>query len=320
MKAHLLKLVAGVFLAVSVLVTAFAWPAVTTAPRDVPIGVAGPAPFAESVAQRLGQAWPGAFAVTTYPDAAAAREAVARREVYGAITPGAITPGAPAVLTAPAASPAVAQLLEHLAASMAPTSGPTVEQVAPLPAADPRGAGVAAGALPLVLAAIAIGAATALAVPAGAAKVAALVGASASAGLAATLVLGIWLGALPGAFWPTWATLTLGVLAGAGLVAGAAAVLGKPGIALGAATMMLVGNPFSGAASAPEMLPTGWAQVGQALPPGALVSALRSVAFFDGAAATAPLVILTAWAAVGVALVVAAGARPAARAPQPQPA
>ena len=45
--------------------------------------------------------------------------------------------------------------------------------------------------------------------------------------------------------------------------------------------------------------------VGQALPPGALVQALRSVAFFDGAAAGFPLTVLGLWAGCGVALVAA---------------
>jgi hypothetical protein len=43
--------------------------------------------------------------------------------------------------------------------------------------------------------------------------------------------------------------------------------------------------------------------IGQWLPPGAGVSALRSTAFFDGAAATGPLLTLTLWAALGLGAV-----------------
>ena len=66
--------------------------------------------------------------------------------------------------------------------------------------------------------------------------------------------------------------------------------------------MFLIGNPISGVASAPEMLPTGWGTLGQMLPPGAGGSLLRSTAFFDGAAAAGPVLILAAWLAAGLVL------------------
>jgi hypothetical protein len=56
------------------------------------------------------------------------------------------------------------------------------------------------------------------------------------------------------------------------------------------------------------MLPQPWGEIGQFLPPGAGVSLVRSVAFFDGAGARMPLVVLTVWLLAGLALVVA-GAR-----------
>ena len=65
---------------------------------------------------------------------------------------------------------------------------------------------------------------------------------------------------------------------------------------------MLVGNPFSGMTSAPEMLPTGWSTLGQWLPPGATGTLLRSVAFFDGAGGTRALWILVGWVVLGLAL------------------
>ena len=40
----------------------------------------------------------------------------------------------------------------------------------------------------------------------------------------------------------------------AATIAGLEAVLGKAGLALGAFTMVFVGNPFSGAAAGPHML------------------------------------------------------------------
>jgi hypothetical protein len=66
---------------------------------------------------------------------------------------------------------------------------------------------------------------------------------------------------------------------------------------------MLFGNPFSGASSAPQMLPEPVGTIGQWLPPGAGTTLLRSVSFFDGAAATGPALTLTWWAVLGLGAV-----------------
>ena len=79
--------------------------------------------------------------------------------------------------------------------------------------------------------------------------------------------------------------------------------------------MMVVANPWSGVASAPELLPEPAGVIGQWLPTGAAGSALRSVAYFDGAAVGGPLVVLAAWAVAGLALVAAGRARAGARQP-----
>ena len=55
------------------------------------------------------------------------------------------------------------------------------------------------------------------------------------------------------------------------------------------------------------MLPAGWGARGQLLPPGAVNSALRSVAFFDGAGAARPLLVLAIWALVGLVLTLVPG-------------
>ncbi|MDX6761139.1 ABC transporter permease, partial [Streptomyces sp. F8] len=63
---------------------AFAWPATRMAPRDLPLGVAGPAAAAAPLEQRL-TSRAGAFEIHRYADEAAARTAVQNREVYGAV-------------------------------------------------------------------------------------------------------------------------------------------------------------------------------------------------------------------------------------------
>ncbi|HEY6887952.1 MAG TPA: hypothetical protein VI300_09240, partial [Solirubrobacter sp.] len=74
------------------------------------------------------------------------------------------------------------------------------------------------------------------------------------------------------------------------------------GLLAGALAMIFVGNPFSGVATSPELLPSGAGTLGQLLPPGAGGSLLRSTGYFDGAGAGGHLVVLVAWAVAGLCL------------------
>jgi hypothetical protein len=82
--------------------------------------------------------------------------------------------------------------------------------------------------------------------------------------------------------------------------------------------MVLIGNPFSAVASAPELLPRPAGDLGQLLPPGAGGNLLRSTGLFDGAGAGGHLAVLAAWALAGVACLALAGLRE--RRPAPLPA
>lgn len=285
---------------------AFAWPAARTAPRDLPIGVAGPAAAVTQMKQGLEQR-EGAFEVHRYDDEAAARAAVEDRVVYGAVVAG---PEGTKLLTASGAGPVVAQLLKEAVTTQAPAGAQVqVTDVAPLPSGDPRGTALAASALPLALAGVAAGALVTMAGLRGARAAATLLGASVLVGITATAITHSWLGVLQGDWWAEAAALSLTVAAPGATVAGFAALLGTPGIGLGALLMVLIGNPFSGAASAPELLPEPVGALGQWLPPGAGATLLRSVAYFDGRGAAAPLLTLSVWAALGLVAVLAGGRR-----------
>ncbi|MER5193569.1 ABC transporter permease [Streptomyces sp. NPDC002755] len=280
---------------------AFAWPAARTAPRDLPIGVAGPP---AATAQLEGQLTrhQGAFEIHHYADGTAARDAVKDRTVYGAVV---VTAEGPELLTASAASPLVAQLLQQAVAEPAAASGTRVKtvDVVAAPAADPRGSALGASVLPLALAGIAAGAVASLLGLRGVRAVLALVGAAALVGLVAAALAHSWLGVLTGDWWAEAAVLGLSTLAVSAAVAGCAALLGTPGIGVVSFLVMFLGNPFSGAASAPRMLPEPVGAIGQWLPPGAGTTLLRSVSFFDGAAATGPALTLVWWAALGLGAV-----------------
>ncbi|MFF6777329.1 ABC transporter permease [Streptomyces sp. NPDC012637] len=294
---------------------AFAWPAARTAPRDLPVGVAGSATAA--VEQHLA-AREGAFEVRRYADEAAARAAIEDRTVYGAIV---VTPRGPRLLTASAASPVVAGMLREAVAAQLPAGNALqVTDVVPAPAADPRGAVLAAGLLPVGLAGAASGAVTSLLGLRGGRAAAALTGAAALSGLVGTAVADSWLGGLTGAWWTEAGVLSLAVLAVGATVAGLAALIGRAGLAVGAVLMVLLGSPSSGIATAPELLPAPMGVLGQWLPPGAAGTALRSVSSFGGAGAGSALLVLVAWAAVGLTAVLVGGRRARARAAGAAPA
>ncbi|MBZ9644035.1 ABC transporter permease [Streptomyces sp. PSKA30] len=312
---HTRRLIATVVL-VPLLATlalwAFAWPAARTAPRDLPLGVAGPAAATAQVEQQLTRQ-EGAFEIHRYADEAAAREAIEDRTVYGAVV---VTDRGPELLTASAASPAVAQLLQQAVAERASADGTgvrTVDVVA-APANDPRGAALNASVLPLALTGIAAGAAVTMVGLRGVRAVAALLGTSALVGVAAAAIAHSWLEVLTGNWWAEAAVLGLSTLAVSGTVAGLSALLGPVGTGIVSAVVMLFGNPFSAAGSAPEMLPEPAGTIGQWLPPGAGTSLLRSVSYFDGAAWVGPALTLTWWAALGLGAVLLGSALQGTRA------
>ncbi|WP_137990732.1 ABC transporter permease [Streptomyces vilmorinianum] len=285
---------------------AFAWPAARIAPRDLPIGVAGPATATAPLEQRLAER-DGAFEVHRYDSEAAARTAIEDRVVYGAVI---VTPQGPELLTASAASPVVAGLLREAVTAQVPAGTQVrVTDVVPAPAADPRGSAFGASLFPLVLAGAASGiVVTVLGLRRGRATLA-LVGAAALAGIVGASLGDNWLGALTGDWWAEAGVLGLTVLAIGAALAGLAALIGKPGLGLGALLMILIGNPFSGVASAPELLPAPAGALGQWLPPGAGGQALRSVSFFEGAGAGSPLLVLGVWAAAGLTALLLGGLR-----------
>ncbi|MCL8009622.1 ABC transporter permease [Streptomyces sp. AS02] len=280
---------------------AFAWPAARTAPRDLPLGVAGPAAATAQVERQLARQ-DDAFEIHRYADEAAAQEAVEDRTVYGAVV---VTPQGPKLLTASAASPTVAQLLQQAVERQAAAAGTEVRtvDVVPAPQTDPRGAALNASVLPLALAGMAAGAAVTLLGLRGVRAVSALVGAAALIGVSTAALAHNWLEVLAGDWWAEAGVFALSTLAVSAAVAGLAALVGPAGIGLVSFVVMFLGNPFSGASSAPQMLPEPVGTIGQWLPPGAGASLLRSVSFFDGAAATGPALTLTWWAALGLGAV-----------------
>jgi len=284
-------------LAAALVLTLFAWPQARMEPRDLPVGVAGPAVPAQAVEQKL-EAQDGAFEVHRYADERAARDAIADREIYGAV---AIAPSGAKVLTATAASPPVAQMITN-AAHEAPAGRVQVEDVAPAR----RVGALSAAILPLILAGALTALISGLFATGGLRRAGVVVAGALLVGPAATLIVQNWLGVVDGSWAANAAALSLTVLAVAATVAGLEALLGHAGTLLGVLTMILIGNPFAGVATGPEMLPRPVGDLGQLLPPGAGGNLLRSTGYFDGAAAGGHIAVLATWAAAGIAAMLAA--------------
>lgn len=300
---HLMIAVIGIPLLMMFAISSFAWPASRLEPRDLPVGLVGPAQATEAIAGNLEDR---GFEVNRYDDEASAREAIEDRDLYGALM---LAPGGVTLFTASAASPAVTQLLQQAVSSQlatdpnAPPAPLTVVDVVPADSDDPRGAALAASVTPLVLAGIITGVAMAVVSVPGMRQIYGLLGMSVLVGMAATLVVQSWLGVIGGNWWLNAGVLSLIVLAISSVLAGCVAVAGLRGIAIAIVLMLFMGNPWSGITSAPELMPTSVGITGQLLPPGAGGSLLRSTAFFDGAGSWVPLTVLIVWILVGVAAV-----------------
>ncbi len=306
-----LALGAGMIVIQFVMVTAYAWSAASTAPRNVPVAIAGPARAVAFVTGELDVARPGAFRLLPAGTTAQARQDITSREAYGAILVSG--PGRIDVLVASGGSPAVANVLTAMAAKMdgVSTRPANVTDIVPSAAADPTGAAFSFTVLPLMLSSLIAGVVLTLRVPGPSRRAAALVAFGIGGGLVSAAVARTWLGVIPGNFTAIACAMGLATLAAAAGVSGLAhfgARFGKRyvGLGVGGAVIMLLGNPFSGMSSAPEMLPGIWGFIGQCLPTGAAATLLRSVAYFDGARSGGPWTVLGVWAGAGLLLTLTA--------------
>jgi hypothetical protein len=273
---------------VAVVLTLFAWPSARLEPRDLPIGVVGAAPALPD----------DSFEVHRYDDEAAAREAISDREIYGAWV---ATSDGMKVLTSSAGSSLVAQLLTNAAQE---SGVKAVEDVAP---ASAHAAALPSSVLPMLIAGILTGVLATVVTSSALGRVGLLLGGSILGGLVATAIVQSWLDVVGGSWAANAGALTLTILAIAATIGGLRACFGDVGAIGGALALVLIGNPFSGVGSAPEMLPQPVGGIGQLMPPGAGGNLLRSTGFFDGAAAGGYVLVLVVWALAGLALVLLAG-------------
>ena len=73
--------------------------------------------------------------------------------------------------------------------------------------------------------------------------------------------------------------------------------------------LLVLGSPSSGGSVAPDLLPALFRFIGQWLPPGAAVSALRNSVYFPDHQHAMPILVLLGWAVLCLAGVVVARRR-----------
>lgn len=286
-----------------ILIFLFAWPSSRANPHDVPLALNAPPGISEAIQGGIAQAEPGAFTITTVSDDAAAQAAVLNRSAVGAIS---ITPTGAKVYTATGDSPVLASALatgipEALKAAAPQLPVTVVDLTPPLPA-DPNGQVPGSALIPLLITSLVAGALIGFVLKTLAERVAALVAYGVVAGLLSTLMMQTILGGLGGSWIANAGVLGLITLSIAAVTAGFAVVAKGPGIGLVVLVVFFFGLPFSGALSAPQLVPTPWGEIAGWLPAAAGNEALRSVAFFSGSAAGSQLLILIGWLVVGLIL------------------
>ena len=300
--AHLAALMVGIAIVIGLMLAAFAGPALNSGAADLPLAVSGPAPAVAQVSATLDQARPGAFRVTTFATASDAADAITRRDAIGGIAIGA---DGVTIQTAAGAGAPYKQALTAIGAQLtAAGQHVTYAELVPTTPADPAGTALGTLALPLVFG----GMAGAVALLFGLkgdrrTRLVGAVGIALLGGFTATAILQFGFQALAGSYWLTSLAVAAGIGAIGLTVLGLGSLIGTPGVALGAVTMLFVANPLSGLATGPAWLPQPWGAIGQFLPVGAAGTAIRSAAYFGGAGAGAAWLVLAAWIALGVVLV-----------------
>jgi len=303
----ILKRLAGVGVAalvvVALFVSIFAGGLHQPKPHDVPVGIVAPPTVMQHLEAGLTTHAPAALDLHHYASTAQAQQAIEDRTVDGAFV---VTPGSWRLLLAGASGDAVTAVIRgtFTSAAKATRLPLVVRDIKPLPRSDPSGlvpfflgVGLVIPSFLFAVLLFFLAAQTPIwprLVTVGLfAFLAALVGVT-----ALDAVLGSW----NHNFWEVVGT---GWLLSFAVISSTAAIqrlFGLPGTGLAGLTLIPLGMVTSGGVLDYHLLPNGFRQLSQLLPPGAAVSAFRNAMYFDGNGLATHLLVLAIW--VGVALVI----------------
>ncbi len=281
-------------------------------PHELPVAVVGTGAQVEQVAAGLEDAGPGRFAVTAVADEDAARDAVLRREVFGALLPG-----DPArLLVAGANGQGVTMTLtEALGPVAAPPGAPLrVEDVRPLAPGDTRGLGIFYGGFGVVLGGFLFGITSYSAAPLLPLRWR-LLSMTLFAVVSGALVAGaadLVYGAIPAGYGVVTGLVGLLAMSIASTAALVLRVVGSAGTFVTSFGLVILGNATSTGNLPEQYLPPWMAPLSHVLPPGVAVRALRGATYFADDGVARAVWVLALWAVVPlvtIAVVDAVGRR-----------
>jgi hypothetical protein len=271
--------------------------------KGLDVAVVGSPAQAALVQTRLDAASRGAFDVRPYATAEAARAALLATRVHGVLT---VDPTGVHAVVAGASGAAPTELVVTAARGLAGAGQAPlrVEDAAPLPAADRRGLSSLFTMIGTLIPSLVFGALLSVVGGALPARIrwAALLLYAGLAGLVVAFTVDVVVGALNGHMAGIAMVTGLLALAVAAAAHGLGHLRGPAGIALAVVAMVPLGLSSSGGALTYPLEPGFYGAISQLLPPGAALTAVRNVAYFDWAATRAPLLVLAAWAAGGFVL------------------
>lgn len=266
--------------------------------RGLDVGVVASAEQATQLQGALDARQRGAFDVRRYDSEGQARSALLHTDVKGVLVPGAAGDRilvAQALGVAP--TEAVTGALRGAAASPA-----TVQDLRPLPSSDRRGLSSLFAVIGTLIPSLVFGVLLSVFGRALPARVrwCAVVAYATLAGIVLAFNVDVLVGAFDGAFAGIAVVGGLLALAVSAAAHGLGHLGGQRGIVLAILTLMLLGVSSAGGAVTYQFEPGFYGTISQLLPPGAALTAVRNVEYFDWAATLAPLLVLGAWAFGGL--------------------
>ena len=276
-------------------------------PHDIPVGLVGVAAATNQIAGAFAANAPGAFRFTDYSSEADARAAMDARAVDGALVVG---PGGPRLIVAGAAGDGSTGVITAAFTKVFQAQGQTlqVETVHPFAAGDPHGLILFFVVLAVIVSTLIAQALVGLRPGVRFATRALLVVVYAVLAAPVAMLLATWIaGDYGSGFWSATALVALGSAAIGAVVAGAAALLGRPGIALAALVAVLLDLISSGGPIGSRLLPDAYRFLAPAMPAGELYSGMRGALYFDNGGTGEAVLVLTAWVVGGAVLLLLGG-------------
>jgi hypothetical protein len=120
------------------------------------------------------------------------------------------------------------------------------------------------------------------------------------AGIGGALIVGPLLDAMSGAFVGVAGVGALVVFAAGSVTIALEELLGIIGIGVAIIVFVVLGNPSAGGAYQSQLLPGFWRAIGEVLPNGAAVEALRRIVYFGGDGAAVHILTIVAWCLLAV--------------------